>query len=123
MNKKQPITMIVKCRLQGNTHFQFKMELDQNINVVHFVTKAFDLMRFEDIQKLVAMYCESITMVEGKKSIKYLQMNFQPNDMIDMQSNIWLNLKNTYLTMRRIEKEIFEYRPKYSRIIQKINCQ
>lgn len=116
MSKIQPITMIVKCRLQGNAHFQFKMDLDQNINVVHFVTKAFDLMRFEDIQKLVAMYCESITYVGGKKSVKYLQMNFQPNDMIDMQSNIWLNLKNTYLTMRRIEKEIFEYRPKQIRV-------
>ena len=101
--------MVVRCMLKKDRVIKFDMKIYNTTNLVEFVTMALDRMPFYHIQDLVGMHCETTEIENGRKKQKWISMNFYPTDFSDINSNFWLNLKNTYLTMRRIEKEIKDY--------------
>jgi hypothetical protein len=107
--RQQKIVMTIRCMLKKDRNIKFDIVIPDKTNLVEFVTMAFDRMPFNHIQDLLGMHCETTTIENGKRLQKWISINFSPTDLLDINSVVWLNLKNTYLTMRRIEKEIKDY--------------
>jgi len=101
------IKMNVYCRFprrEKRNDIFIKLQIMETLSIVDLLVLVFDKLTYKEVIKISQIEFQTIHYLpDNKKQAKILNISFNPTSPQNTTANMWVNIRNTYITMKRLE--------------------